>query len=903
MTKQSPLPPTEALPQLPPAASQGDCGSRLALAEGIQAISLCETIEDLMHVMLNRAEAIYPCLNWLYGEIPDPANPEEVEIRAFTHTPFKAIFTGMRVPILKSTFSHRLYEEKRLSYVGEDTGTLGELNPSFVETFALTSFLGMPLVFGGKVVGALFAATFKGESPKAPSDAQVCALQNLALVSAMALHRMRIQTALKEQIARVSRLNERLSTLQASLSEVAVQSDLNKVLRTLLELVQESTGIEKWGVYRVNETASHLNLLATLGLPRDAPMPPPIPIEGPDSGVSGRAVKDGRTVIAPDLAADPFSKVYKPLLEPLGIRSAFAIPLRNREGIVLGALTGFSAGVGTPAEEVLSQAEAFSILTTLALERFQIWEQLHQELAQRKESEVLYKTLVDESLAGVYLIQDDHFTYANPAMREMFGYTEAELSNKTVEDLVAPSDRELVLNNIRRRVSGEVQDVHYNFNALRGDGTIFPVEVHGSRVDIKGKPAVLGMIMDITETRRAHSQNEELQRQLFQSQKMESLGVLAGGIAHDFNNLLMGILGYAGLAVDHVDPASPAIAHLQAIESAVHRATGLTRQLLDYAGKGQFQEEYLDLNLHVEGMAHLLEVTISKVVALRFDLASGLPLVKGDPAQVQQVVMNLIINAAESIEAKGETGGVIHLRTSLQNLDEGQARKLLEGAGLTGGPYLLLEVSDTGAGMDADTLAHIFEPFFTTKFTGRGLGLSAILGIVRGHHGGLSIHSELGVGTTFHVYFPAAGRTSGSGLQAPEPPLPNVVSPESKDALILVVDDEDTVRAVAEECLRLGGFRVLGARGGFKALDILHLHGEAIALVLLDMTMPEMSGEATFREIRARWPRVRVLFSSGFPESNLPAAIRGPGMVGFIQKPYTSRQLQEKVRAALRGEA
>ncbi len=432
---------------------------------------------------------------------------------------------------------------------------------------------------------------------------------------------------------------------------------------------------------------------------------------------------------------------------------------------------------------------------------------------------------------------------------------------------------------------------------LRADGSRIHTEIKLGRVEQGGRRLLQVIVRDMTEAHRARAENESLQRQLFQAQKMESLGVLAGGIAHDFNNLLMGVLGYAGLAADHVDPAGPAVGYLKAIESASLRAVDLTRQLLAYAGRGQFQIENLDLSLHVEGMAHLLQVSVTKQATLQLDLANGLPLIQGDPAQIQQVIMNLLINAGEAIEALGGEGGIIRLSTSREELTIDQARALREGAPLSSGNFVLLEVSDTGVGMDEQTLLHMFEPFYTTKFTGRGLGLSAIVGIVRGHGGGLDVTSQSGQGTSFKVYFPAlhAQAMAPSASAAAEP------AAQLREGLILVVDDEDAVRDVASECLRAGGYEVLEARSGFKALDLLDRHGEHVALVLLDMTMPEIGGEATFREISTHWPSVRVLLSSGFPESAFAAQWTGGTPAGFIQKPYTPRQIQEKVRCILEG--
>ncbi len=513
MTQESRSTQPAGIPAIP-----SDGGFRASLAERILAISLCATLEELHQVMLQQADSIYPSQHWLYGEITDPARPVEVEILAFTQSRFQSVYQGMRVPILRSQFSHRLYEEQQISYVGEDTDTLSNLNPQFVETFALSSFMGIPLLFEDRVIGALFSATFKGETAKAPDGFQLEALQDIARVGALALHRMKVQAALEEQIQRVSGLNEQLRGLQVSLSEVAAQPDLGRVLHKLLELVQASTGVNFWTINGINEEGTILNLLASAGFPKDADPSPPIPLDGLNCGVSGRAAAEGRTVVTEDVAQDPHCEAFLHLLQPHGIRSAFSIPLRSRGGEVLGVMTGFAAVPGAPSDESLSQVEMLSVLATLAIERFHLWSRLQKELQQRKESEALYKTLVEESLSGVYLIQDGVFAYTNRAMQEMFGYTEPELARRSVADLVAPNDLPTVLEALRRRISGEITTSHYTFEAVRKDGRTIRVEVHGSRVDIMGRPAVLGVIMDITERIQAQEllrTSEERSRQLF----------------------------------------------------------------------------------------------------------------------------------------------------------------------------------------------------------------------------------------------------------------------------------------------------------------------------------------------------------------------------------------------------
>jgi PAS domain S-box-containing protein len=386
---------------------------------------------------------------------------------------------------------------------------------------------------------------------------------------------------------------------------------------------------------------------------------------------------------------------------------------------------------------------------------------------------------------------------------------------------------------------------------------------------------------DVTERRRF----EERARH---SQKLESLGVLAGGIAHDFNNLLTAILGSASLIQEEL-PANSSIRPLA--DNVIHaseRASQLTRQMLAYSGRGRFIVEPIDLAIQVREITALLEASITAQVELILDLQTQGILTEADSGQIQQLVMNLVINGAEAI---GPAGGRVIVSTRLTELDGTFARDSLAGNNIEPGQFVLLEVHDTGAGMDEDTLARIFDPFFTTKFTGRGLGLAAVLGIVRGHRGAIKVYSNPGKGTTFKVFFPIA-----SGQVLPKPVTP--VFDYRGNATVLVVDDEAVVQKLARSTLERYGYHVLTASNGKEALDAIGSNGNKIALVLLDMTMPIMSGEETLAKLKTLRPFVKVIASSGYNEIE---ALRrfGEGVAAFLQKPYRASQLVEKVKLTL----
>ena len=403
-----------------------------------------------------------------------------------------------------------------------------------------------------------------------------------------------------------------------------------------------------------------------------------------------------------------------------------------------------------------------------------------------------------------------------------------------------------------------------------------------------------GANQDITERKQAEAERLQLERRLQQSQRLESLGVLAGGIAHDFNNILMSVLGNAELALTILSPSAPARENLLEITASSRRAADLCRQMLAYSGRGHFVTEAIDLQALIEDMLGLLQSTVSKKALLNLNMGKNLPPMRGDVSQLSQVIMNLVINASEAI---GERSGVITISTGVTECTGEYLERTYGEGNLAPGLYLTLEVSDTGAGMDKATQERIFEPFFTTKFTGRGLGLSAILGIVRGHKGALRLYSELGKGTTFKILFPVSETAAESLARA---------NGATKDdwqgaGTILLVDDEETIRTLGVRMLASLGFTVITAADGREALAVYAEHRDEITLVLLDLTMPHMDGEQTFRELRLIAPGVRVVMSSGYAQNDIAARFAGKGLVGFVHKPYSLAELRDQLRAALEG--
>ena len=400
---------------------------------------------------------------------------------------------------------------------------------------------------------------------------------------------------------------------------------------------------------------------------------------------------------------------------------------------------------------------------------------------------------------------------------------------------------------------------------------------------------------DITERKQAEEERIRLERQVQHAQKLESLGVLAGGVAHDFNNILMTILGNVDLALNDLPPASPARESIVAIERAGTRAAELARKMLDYSGRGAFTMAPVDLRELLNDCDEFLKSLVSKKVEFRYDLAPNLPHVKGDHEQLTQVVLNIVLNAAESIGggvgAVSVTGDVVE-RSDL-NLAELTA---MPGMELGEGQYVRLQVEDTGCGMDEDALAQLFDPFFTTKLTGRGLGLASVLGIMKGHRGGVAVSSTKGKGSTFTVLIPA---TEDEAVREPDEAAAEPWTLDRAPA-VLVVDDEEGVLRVTARMLDHAGFAVLTAKDGEEAVAVFRENRDKVDAVLLDLTMPHMDGAEALRELLAVQPDVPVLIASGYSSDQARERLQGAGKpAGFIHKPFKPEELLRELGTIL----
>ncbi len=412
--------------------------------------------------------------------------------------------------------------------------------------------------------------------------------------------------------------------------------------------------------------------------------------------------------------------------------------------------------------------------------------------------------------------------------------------------------------------------------------------------DQDGKPTrMAGSITDITEQKNAENRRKKLEQKMQQAQKLESLGILAGGIAHDFNNLLLGIMGNADIMFYELSEGSPLQHRLLEIKKAARRASELTNQMLAYSGKGSFKIETIDINDVITDMDSLLESSISKKIKLTYELSTGLKLIKGDITQIRQIIMNLILNASEAI---GNTPGTISIKTYLTECTEEIIDHLSINFSMKPGQYLCMEVSDTGCGIDPDKIKQIFDPFYTTKFTGRGLGLSAVSGIIKSHNAGLLVDSELGTGTTFRIYFPVTDEDSAPARKEKnEKPI----DIKRKNASVLIADDEKYIRDLATRMLTIAGYNVILATNGREAIDIFTQNRDTIACIILDLTMPELDGVEALAEIRKIDYSVPIIISSGYCESDIEDRFREKNVSGFLQKPYQITEIVDSIKKAI----
>lgn len=546
--------------------------------------------------------------------------------------------------------------------------------------------------------------------------------------------------------------------------------------------------------------------------------------------------------------------------------------------------------------------EMLPSLTSKALKEIKNENALNRMKEEIRGREVLLQTVFEAAKDIAFIICDMKTPNLNiiefsPGAESIFGFSRSEIMGMSICDLyrggILPENDESEtilygLGNIVAHGKHEVEMIRKNGQPFTSLFTVYPIYDQEGRLVSR-----LDVIIDITERKRDEEERDRLETRVQNMQKLESLGILAGGIAHDFNNLLMAILGHAGLAMSRIKDDSVILKNLEEIEKASVRAGELCNQMLAYAGKSRMIAHPFNLADTVNDMKMMIDAAVSKKIRIIRDWGPVKALVNADSTQIKQVVMNLVVNAAEAI---GDDHGIIRIEIGISGLDKKSLEEMWLGEAAAPGQYVYLRVSDNGCGMDPDRLKKVFDPFFSTKFAGRGLGLAALLGIVKAHGGVISLSSEPGKGTVFTVYF----NQYADEYEVQRSSLKDEVGTNSCHGMVLLVDDEDAVRGVGGAMLESVGFDVVLARDGKEAIDIFRQRSETIDCILLDLAMPNMDGVETYEEIRKIRKNAVVVLSSGYSEYEIECMFKGSGYAGFIQKPYKISDLSNKIFNAIK---
>jgi len=536
---------------------------------------------------------------------------------------------------------------------------------------------------------------------------------------------------------------------------------------------------------------------------------------------------------------------------------------------------------------------AFSLIAAYTITWREQREELHQhritDTASRLkheehvliENRVNQRTLLDSLPHALAVHCNGRWIYCNPAAARLLGPAcVEEVIGTSIFDYVQPGD----VANMQERIASMSRNsrpapvIHETI--VRKNGEHLNARIQSCPINYDGEAAFLVTAEESHEQAAPPDHNERLE----QAQRLESLGILAGGIAHDFNNLLAAISGNAELARSTLEESAPATGHIDNISEACDHASELCKQMLAYAGKGSYELEILDLNDMVKSTGKLIRASVSSHIALKIKLAKTLPGIEGDMAQIQQLILNFIVNSADAI---GPKNGEIKVSTGARHMEHQALNKLYNGPNLGAGQYVIIEVSDTGCGMSPDMITKIFDPFFTTKETGSGLGLSAVLGIVRGHNGAIQVHSATGKGTAFRVYLPATEQ------EFKETMISTVeIEAWQGDGKILVVDDDMRVRHVARAFIESLHFDVMTADDGKEGLEMFQKHHANLAAVLLDMTMPVLGGVEAMAGMRKIDRNVPIVLVSGYSEVEAGSLIAGDRPNAFLQKPFKAKNLK-----------
>ena len=607
-------------------------------------------------------------------------------------------------------------------------------------------------------------------------------------------------------------------------------------------------------------------------------------IFAPADTFCAEVIRTGQPLVIGDAAVGQWSS--HPGFTKLGIRAYLGTPI-----LFKGGLAGSVCFLDWRVQPKSLHEDDLELLQLLAQRIESVLERLEFADALRQ-SEALFRATFEHANVGIAHVGiDGNWLKVNPRLCEIMGYTADELRSMTFQELTHPNDLESTLDWYRQALDGEIDSYSMQKRYVRKDGyTVWAQLTVKLLRDDKGTPPYfISVIEDITEQKSAERARKRFEERVQETQKLESLGVLAGGIAHDFNNLLTAIMGNVSFARESIDPQSSLYDQLTRIENAASHAADLTDQLLAYAGKGAFVVQALDVGEIIDGMQNLLHTAVSKKAQIGWQRRQQPTPVQADATQLRQVLMNLMTNASEALEDRSGVISISVAPVTIEHGDEFDASWTIEPRP---GSYFALRVADDGCGMTAETRRRLFEPFFSQKFIGRGLGLSAVLGIVRGHNGALRVQSVLGEGTTMTVLFPAAEAVSAAATDQNE-----TMDASSQSAL--VVDDEENVRDVAARMIEHLGIRTTTASNGAEAMQLVAAAPHDYSLILLDVTMPGVAIEETIAGLRAANPGIPVVLMSGYNEEEVTALMTAYGLSGFLKKPFTLAAVKERVSTAL----
>jgi PAS domain S-box-containing protein len=753
----------------------------------------------------------------------------------------------------------RLMSERHQAQVVPDTMN----DPAWIRTeFSehIGSWVGSPLVAHDEVIG--FFCLDKTE-PNFYDEAHAAALDAFAPQAAVAITNARLHAQTLEgmrELTAILRVNQTLS---------GTTLDLDEILDVVIEEAVTLAGCDEGFIALRDFSDDTLHIVASRGIDdANIAVAKIQPIKA-NRGTLAVSVLRGEIVEIADTSQSslPENFLYREMP-----RSLSSIPLKIGERV-----TGvISLATVPPNEQARRLLRAMADVAAVAIERARLFESVQR-------SQGLYRTLFDGVPEAVLLFDPESLRIldVNETCVARYGYTRQELLEMTVCDLLPSKDVEhcqaIAQETLVRKSYRHPSDVQH----LCRDGSLLDVSIHSTIIRLSGRPAILTIASDVTRRRK-------LEEQLRLAQKMESVGLLASGVAHDFNNILTTILGNASLLRAQLDTDSPLAADLKTIEGSARRGADLTRRLLTFARVGRQQTALVNINELAREVTTILSHTLDKRITIQQQLDEQIASVRGDASQLQQVLMNLVINARDAMP----DGGRLMIKTRDVVLSEERTSRYLD---IAPGRYTQLTVEDTGIGMDAEVKSRIFEPFFTTKEPGKGtgLGLAMVFSIVKDHAGHIDVYSEPGQGTQVRVFLPAAEEGVPTAKEKPAP------EPVGGTETILIVDDEEPILEMTTRLLTEYGYKVLTASSGEEGLEIYDDHKEEIALVILDLIMPGMGGRETWRRLREMSPRCKVLLASGLWLEDVAREALTTGVTGFIQKPYETSGLLEQIRQVL----